>query len=76
MLDLYPLVQLFNYIDTNWITDEGGRWPGWGDSRIEVAGAEFVGTRWAAEVNKPRWINRANLSEVLELLGISLQDNV
>jgi hypothetical protein len=76
MLDLYPIVQLFNYIDTNWITDEGGRWPGWGDSRIDVAGAEFVGTRWAAEVNKPRWINRANRSEVLELLGIPLQDNV
>lgn len=73
MLDLYPIVQLYNYIDTNWITDEGGRWPGWGDSRIEIPGAEYVGSRWLTEVDKPRWANRANRSEVLELLGVQEQ---
>lgn len=59
MLDEYPAVQLFNYIDTNWITDEGGRWPGWGDARIEVPGAGYVGSRWTGELGKSRWFNRA-----------------
>ena len=71
MLDEYPAVQLFNYIDTNWITDEGGRWPGWGDARIEVPGAAYVGSRWTGELGKSRWFNRANRSEVLSLLGVA-----
>ena len=70
MLDAYPVVQLVNYIDTNWITDEGGRWPGWGDSRVEVPGAAYVGGRWTAELGKSRWANRANRSELLALLGV------
>ena len=70
MLDAWPGVQLFCYIDTDWITDEGGRWPGWGDSRVEVPGAAVVGGRWAAELGKPRWANRANRSEMLALLGV------
>lgn len=69
LLDKNPVVQLFCYIDTNWITDEGGRWPGWGDSRIEVPGAAVVGGRWMQELAKPRWANRANQTELLALLG-------
>ena len=71
MMDAYPTVQLWNYIDTDWITDEGGRWPGWGDSRVEVPGAAYVGGRWAQELGRPRWANRANRSEILALLGVA-----
>jgi len=71
MLDAYPIVQLFNYIDVDWRTAEGGRWPGWGDARVEVPGAAFVGGRWAAELGEQRWANRANSSEVLALLGVA-----
>ena len=71
MLDKYPIVQLFCYIDTNWITDEGGRWPGWGDARVEVPAAAYVGSRWTQELGKPRWTNRANKAEVLALLGLA-----
>lgn len=71
MLDRFPCVQLFCYIDTDWRTDEGGRWPGWGDSRVEVPAAAYVGSRWTQELGKSRWANRANKSEVLALLGVA-----
>ena len=71
MLDKFPVVQLFCYIDTDWVTDEGGRWPGWGDARVEVPAAAYVGSRWTQELGKPRWANRANKAEVLALLGLA-----
>ena len=72
MLDAYPdVVQSFNYIDTDWITDEGGRWHTWGDSRVEAPGAAaVVGANWTAELGKPRWANRAPRDEMLALLNL------
>jgi len=69
VMDAYPAVQLWNYINTDWITDEGGRWPGWGDARVQTA--QYVGGRWTAELGKARWANRAGRTDVLALLGVA-----
>jgi hypothetical protein len=71
LLNSYPIVQLVSYIDQDWVSAEGGRWPGCGDARVELPAAGVVGSNWRAELAKPRWANRANKTEIRALLGLT-----
>jgi hypothetical protein len=70
VLDRYPIVQLVSYIDQDWVTAEGGRWPGWGDARVELPAAGVVGSNWRAELARARWVNRSNKTGIRALLGL------
>jgi hypothetical protein len=69
-LDSFPNIGLISYIDQDWTTAEGGRWPGWGDSRVETAAAASTGAKWKTEMSRARWVNRGNRSSILTLLGL------
>lgn len=74
-LNDYPIIGLVSYIDQDWTTAEGGRWKDWGDSRVEIAAAQgVVGDNWKNELKtSSRWVNRANKSTILKLLGLPSQ---
>ena len=69
LLAAHPHVGLISYIDQDWEVAEGGRWKGWGDSRVEVGAPELQAV-WRGALSGGAFVNRMQKAELLALLGL------